>query len=160
VNFAETIMNLYPSIFDVSHHEALLLRLDALQADSQRLWGTMTPAQMCAHVCVSYEYAYGLRHDRPPLFMRLVLRLFFRSLLVGAKPYPKSSPTAPSMVVNDNRNFDAEHARLRAFVERAYNDGESFFEGKQQVTLGALSSAEWSTLFYKHLDHHLRQFGV
>ncbi len=149
-----------PNIFDATTHVRTLERLALLQSDATPQWGTMTPAQMCAHVCVSYEYIFGDRNDVPPLFMRLLLRLFFRGLLVGNKPYPKGAATAPSMIINNERNLDTERARLVAYIERVYAEGAHAFEGRPQVSLGPLTAVEWSTLLYKHLDHHLRQFGV
>jgi hypothetical protein len=149
-----------PDIFDESTHLSILNRIDALTEGHERRWGTMSPAQMCAHVCVSYEYAYGERSDLPPLLMRWFVRLFFRDLLIGTKPYAQGSPTAPSMVIDDARQFDVEQRRLRSYVERVYADGSAAFDGRPQVSLGPLTAQEWSTLLYKHLDHHLRQFGV
>ena len=31
---------------------------------------------------------------------------------------------------------------------------------RKAITLGKLKSQEWNNMFYKHLDHHLTQFGV
>ncbi len=120
----------------------------------------MTAAQMLAHVNVSYEYMYEERLDRPPLVLRLLLRLFMRDLLVGNKPYAHNSRTAPSMVIAEEKDFESEKARLLEYVQRTFDKGASQFEGKRQVTLGPISAEEWSTLLWKHLDHHLRQFGV
>ncbi len=149
-----------PSIFDPAEHRRLLDRLSALTPDTPRQWGTMTPAQMVAHLCVSYEYAYGERTDRPPLVMRLLLRAFFRGLLVGERPYPRNTRTAPTMVMRDDRDLDRERARLVAYMDRMLREGAAAWDGREQVTLGRLSAAEWSTLFRKHMDHHLRQFGL
>lgn len=149
-----------PDIFDSATHITLLSRIRALPSTTSPLWGSMNVAQMCAHVCVTYEYVYGNRADTPPLVMRWLVRLLFRDLLVGAKPYPKGSPTAPSMKIIDIRNFEAERNRLVAYTERVFADGPAAFDGRPQVTLGPLTCQEWSTLLYKHLDHHLRQFGV
>jgi hypothetical protein len=149
-----------PSIFDPAEHRRSLDRLAALTPDTPRLWGTMTPAQIVAHLCVSYEYAFGERTDRPPLVMRLLLRVFFRSMLVGDRPYPRNSRTAPTMVMRDDRDLDHERARLVSFMERIHREGAAAWDGREQITLGRLTAEEWSTLFHKHLDHHLRQFGV
>lgn len=151
---------MYPSIFNPAEYAKIRARIDALTPSSERSWGTMTPAQMLAHLCVSYEYAFGERLDRPPLIMRLLLRLFFRDLLVGSKPYPRNARTAPTMVMLDPKDFAAEKARLVAYMDRMAREGAEVWDGREQVTLGRLSAQEWSTLFWKHADHHLRQFGV
>ena len=37
---------------------------------------------------------------------------------------------------------------------------QTFFEGKVSSSFGSMTSKEWSTQFYKHIDHHFRQFGA
>mgnify|MGYP000483429911 CR=1 FL=1 len=150
----------FPSIFLPETHAAMMARLDTLAPSTPRLWGSMTPAQMLAHVNVSYEYTFGERTDTPPWIMRMMLKIFMRSLLVGEKPYAKNSRTAPSMVMKDAKDFAVEMKRLKNYMQRIYDEGESAWDGRKQVTLGVLTSKEWSNLYWKHLDHHLRQFGV
>ena len=150
----------YPSIFQAETHAAMLARLDALTPATSRLWGSMTPAQMLAHVNVSYEYTFGERTDTPPWMMRMLLKLFLRPLLVGEKPYTKNTRTAPSMVMKQEKDFDAEMKRLKNYMQRIYDGGAAAWNNRKQVTLGVLTSKEWSNLYWKHLDHHLRQFGV
>jgi hypothetical protein len=45
-----------------------------------------------------------------------------------------------------------------------YNDiqelGEEHFDNKDYRSFGRLNVKEWNAMFYKHLDHHLSQFGV
>ena len=38
--------------------------------------------------------------------------------------------------------------------------GETSIDGKESHSFGVLTAQEWSTMFIKHLDHHLSQFGV
>jgi len=54
----------------------------------------------------------------------------------------------------------AKQQRLLAFLQRVQRDGERTFNGKESASFGPLTSAQWNVLFYKHLDHHLMQFGV
>ena len=150
----------YPSIFLPETHAAMLARLDTLTPTTPRVWGSMTPAQMLAHVNVSYEYTFGERTDTPPWFMRALLKIFLRPLLVGDKQYAKNTRTAPSMVMKEAKDFEAEMKRLKTYMQRIYDEGEAAWDGRKQVTLGVLTSKEWSTLYWKHLDHHLRQFGA
>ena len=56
--------------------------------------------------------------------------------------------------------FDAERERLVAYLRRTRELGADHFDGKESHSFGPLTRTEWSNLFYKHLDHHLTQFGV
>ena len=149
-----------PWIFSEETSRQLHRRIDALKPDTKPLWGIMSSAQMLAHCCVPYEQALG-DHSHPlPIIMKWLVRLFSRDLLVGEKPYGRSTPTAPAMKINDERDFEREKARLKDLIVRFQQKGEQYFEGREQITLGALTAKEWHTLIYKHLDHHLTQFGT
>ncbi|MEN9511440.1 MAG: hypothetical protein RLZZ370_1259 [Bacteroidota bacterium] len=120
----------------------------------------MNVSQMLAHCCIPFEQALNMRHDGPNLLMKLMLRLFFRKSMVNEVPYRQNLPTAPSFVIDDERSLEAERFRLKQLLETFSEQGKAHFEGKKQITLGRLKSGEWNNLMYKHLDHHLRQFGV
>ena len=72
---------------------------------------------------------------------------------------PGSSPTDPSFVVTDERDFERERARLTGLVARFCERGPAQAGKQLHSFLGRMSGDDWGTLMYKHLDHHLRQFG-
>lgn len=69
----------YPSIFHQPTHAVMLERLDKLTPSTKAVWGSMNPAQILAHINVSYQYTFGQRTDTPPFLMRLLLKIFLRS---------------------------------------------------------------------------------
>jgi hypothetical protein len=146
-------------LFDPTTRASLLERLGRLRSDSQRQWGTMTPAQTCAHAAAALAVATRDAPNRQALIGKL-LAWTVRSKLLGEPPFPKSSPTDPTFVIRDPRDFDAEQARLLAEIERFVALGPARLDGKVHTFLGRLSGAEWGVMMGKHLDHHLRQFGV
>ena len=135
-------------------------RVLALTPDAQPLWGKMDVAQMLAHCNVAYEIEYTDEHPRPGAFARLMIRLFAKNQVVGPKPYPRNGRTAPLFVIADERDFATEQRRLLDYLDRTHELGADHFDGKANQGFGRLSLAEWNTLFSKHLDHHLTQFGV
>jgi hypothetical protein len=149
-----------PSLFELRTCETLSNRLDALRPESPALWGKMNVAQMLAHCCIPFEQALGLRHDGPNWFMKFLLRNFFKRSMVNEIPYRQNLPTAPSFVIADERMFSDEKARLQSLIARFSEKGPGHFEGRRQISLGPLTASEWNNLMFKHLDHHLRQFGV
>jgi hypothetical protein len=149
-----------PNIFQSETVSALYKRMDDLQADAPALWGKMNVSQMLAHCCIPFEQALGMRSDGPNLFMKLLLRIFFKNSMVNEVPYRPNLPTAPSFVIDNERNIEVERSRLKMLLGQFNERGESAFDGKKQISLGSLSALEWNNLMYKHLDHHLRQFGV
>ena len=131
-----------------------------MNPDTQPQWGKMTVAQMLAHCNVTYEMAYENIHPRPNVFMRFILRYFIKNTVTGETPYKHNSRTAPAFLITDTRDFEKEKGRLTSYINKTQQLGEEYFDNKVSLSFGALSKIEWNNMFYKHLDHHLTQFGV
>lgn len=145
-----------------NQHDAAELnrRIHKLSANSQPVWGRMSVDKMLAHCNVTYELVYDNKHPKPGKFKAFILKLFVKNIVVGSKAYPKNSQTAPEFIIKDSRNFEKERIRLIQYINKTQELGEREFEGKESNSFGPLNSKEWNTMFYKHLDHHLTQFGV
>jgi hypothetical protein len=147
-------------LFDSAAADELRARLARLGPDCQRQWGTMTPAQAMAHCAISLEMALGDRLP-PRMFVgRIIGGLVKRLALGDARPLKKNTPTSPDLVVADDRELGTERRRVRALVDRFAAGGPSGCTTHPHTFFGRLTPEEWSVLMYKHLDHHLRQFGV
>ncbi len=150
-----------PNIFEKNASDAVVARIRNLNANTAAQWGKMNVAQMLAHCSVTYEMIYENKHPKPNFFVGFILKTFIKGKLVDATtPYKRNSGTAPAFIIKDERNFDAEQKRLCDFISKTQTLGEQHFDGKESLSFGKLSKTEWSNLMYKHLDHHLTQFGV
>jgi hypothetical protein len=147
------------SLFTPSERQQILDRLGKVQAGATRQWGKMDPAQMCAHCAIAMEMATGEAPREQKLIGKL-LGPFFKKKLLGPEPFSKNSPTDPAFIVSDPRDFAKEKARLIAVVNRFCDGGPSAADGRMHSFLGRLKGEEWGVMMHKHLDHHLRQFGV
>ena len=150
----------FPSIFEASTTEVSLNRLANLTNETKPLWGKMNAAQVLAHLNVSYDAAYGKIDLRPSFMMKLMMKLFIKKVIVGEKPYKSNSPTAKEFIISDARDFEKEKALLIANITETEKHGKAYFEGKVSSSMGALTSNEWDIMFYKHMDHHFKQFGI
>ncbi len=148
------------SIFDKNELDKTLQRIENLSKDSMPQWGKMTVAQMLAHCNVAYDMAYTDKYPKATGFKKIMLKLFVKSAVVGPKPYPRNGRTAPEFLITNDRTFTVEKEKLVSYLKRTQELGAVHFEQKESNSFGALTSQEWSTLFGKHLDHHLTQFGV
>jgi hypothetical protein len=140
--------------------DALVARIEKLTANSQPLWGTMSVGKMLAHCNVTYECIYETKHPKPNPILKFILKLLVKNIVVNDKPYKKNSRTGPQFIIKETRDFVQEKQRLLAYLQKTFDLGERHFEGKESHSFGALSSLEWNNMFYKHLDHHLSQFGA
>ncbi|RNI25693.1 DUF1569 domain-containing protein [Rufibacter latericius] len=148
------------NVFEQRDVAEVLARIDHLSPTSQPLWGKMTVAQMLAHCNVMYEMAFENIHAKPNPFMRLILKLLVKSKVVNEEPYQKNIRTAPQFLIKETKDFELEKSRLIDYIQKTRKLGKNYFEGKESLSFGKLNSQEWNNMFYKHLDHHLRQFGV
>jgi hypothetical protein len=147
------------TLFDQTDRESIRQRLGALQAGSPRQWGKMNAAQMVTHCARALETGTG---DRPmkQAFLGKIITPFIRSSILGAKPFGGNAPTDPSFVVADEREFTVERQRLLDLIDRLVERGTSAAATQTHAFFGKLSGEEWGQLMYKHIDHHLQQFGV
>lgn len=150
----------FPSIFNQKDVNVIIQRIHQLNPQSKALWGKMNVSQMLGHCCIPYEQIFNERNDKTPFVMKWLLRLFFKKSMVNEVPYKPSLPTSPEFLITDQRDFEKEKSRLIKYIERCRDLGAEELMRRKQTTLGYLTEKEWNNLIYKHLDHHLRQFGV
>jgi hypothetical protein len=148
------------SVFNLNDAQELTARINSLSSKSAAIWGKMNIAQMLAHCNVSYEMVFENKHPKPNVIMRFILKSFVKKIVVGDKPYKRSSQTAPAFIITDTRDFENEKNRLISYVIKTQKLGAAYFEGKESLSFGVLNKTEWNNMFYKHLDHHLNQFGA
>jgi len=149
-----------PNIFTHEVSDAIIERINKLDSTTKAKWGTMSVAQMLAHCSVTYEMVYENFHKEPPFFMKLMLKFFVKNYIVNEEPYKHDLRTAPAFVIKEDKNFEVEKSRLIEYIKRTTALGENHFDQKKSLSFGVLSKTEWNNMFWKHLDHHLKQFGV
>ena len=147
------------TLFNPADRQELVGRIEKLQPAAVRQWGKMTPSQALCHCSRALETATG---DRPlkQKWIGKILAPLVRSSVLGEKPFGKNAPTDPSFVVSNERDLAAERAQLLELIDRLVQRGPESAAQYTHAFFGKLSGEEWGTLMYKHIDHHLRQFGA
>lgn len=149
-----------PNIFSKEISDQLIQRIDNLAPETQPTWGKMSVAQMLAHCNVTYEMIHENIHPQPNFLMRFILKTFVKNKVVGETAYQRNGQTAPAFIIRDSKNFDHEKKRLINYITRTRQLGDAHFDNKESLSFGKLTKTEWNNMLYKHLDHHLTQFGV
>jgi hypothetical protein len=146
------------NLFDATTAEEVKQRIARLRPDSPRQWGTMSPGQAAAHCSAGLELATGERKP-PRKALGSVLGWIIKPMVLGNdSPMRRNAPTM--IAVEDDRNLDVEREQLRSLVDRFVAAGPEECTTHPHSFFGRLTPMEWAILMYKHLDHHLRQFGV
>lgn len=149
------------NVFDTNDTHELKERINQLNNQSKAQWGKMDVGQMLAHCNVTYEMTYEpTKFKKPNVIKKWVFKSILKPIIVGPKPFKKNSPTSSDFKMTSVKKFDSEKQRIIGFINQTQELGSNHFEGKDNLSFGKMSSNEWNALFYKHLDHHLKQFGV
>jgi len=144
--------------------ETILLfidRINRLEKDKKPRWGKMTGSQMLAHCSTSIKMAYG---DIPVKFRTGKFKsAMYRFLIVDLLPFLKYLPAPPEIRVGKKLqvigDFDTERNQLINQLTRIKETPDDFIFGPHPI-FRHMSGKKWGKLAVKHLDHHLRQFGV
>jgi Protein of unknown function (DUF1569) len=147
------------NLFQSEAVDEVILRVNTLHPSKQHLWGKMDVAQMMAHCSAALDMASG-RLILPRLFIGRVFGAFVRPIYSNDKPFSRGNPTDPKLVVADQRDFAREQAQLKVKIREFHEGGEAKCTRHPHPFFGTLTPHEWSTGMYKHLDHHLQQFGA
>lgn len=147
------------TIFDAETHSEVLERLGKLSPDSERQWGKMSPGQMMEHTARALEMATG-RKPMQQAFLGKAIGWIFKSSFLGEKPFPQNSPTGPTLIIKDEHDFESTRERLKELIDEFHALGETGTDGNIHGFFGPLTGKQWGETQYKHVDHHLRQFGL
>ena len=147
------------SLYTPEVYEDCLQRIGRLTPDSKPHWGSMTAAQMLAHCAEIQEVADG----KPLVNTPFVVKLFkgmIRNMVVNDKPFPKNTRTHPQYRQQSTRDFETEKQRLLASLATAINSEKEHRDQPNHPLFGEMTREEKGWSMYKHLDHHLAQFGT
>jgi hypothetical protein len=148
------------SLFDAATATEIKNRIARLEPGSERQWGKMNASQAMAHCATTMEWAVG-DSFAPRMFVGRILGPLVKSkVLKDDAPLRRNTPTAKSLVVANERDLAKERHRLYTLIDRFSEAGPRGCTKHPHTFFGSLTPEEWARLMYKHLDHHLRQFGA
>jgi hypothetical protein len=148
------------NLFDPGAADEIRGRLAKLGPRNERQWGKMTVGQAIAHCSAGLEMASG--NVMPPRAFpgHVIGRIVKGMALRDDKPMWRNSPTAKELIIEDQRDLTQEREHLRGLIDRFAAAGPAGCTAHPHAFFGRLTPQEWAILMYKHLDHHLRQFGA
>ena len=145
------------SLFNTAERNEIIQRISQINENSEALWGKMTAAQMIVHCQAPIKIGVGeLKLSSNLIFM--ILGPIIKKKLMKEEPFEKHLPTHKSFIVKYDPELEAEKQKLIDLVNKL-NDKKELLASKHPI-FGKMNAAQWDMLNWKHLDHHLRQFGV
>lgn len=146
------------TMWNAADRQAILDRFDRLTPDARPKWGKFDAPRMVAHVTDTVRWSIGelavvpTRKSPIGFWPVNVLIMFYL-------PWPKGVPTAPELVERSPSAWTSELQSLRAAIDRfAARDVNGSWT--PHIAFGRISGEQWGRLTYRHLNHHLTQFGA
>jgi hypothetical protein len=147
------------NLFDRDASTEILSRLETLQPGAKPLWGKMSVSQMMAHCIVPIKVSLGEAKIKRN-FMGLLFGKMGKKMVLKDEPFKKGLPTDPSFIIKDEPDFNSKKQELKTSIDKLLTTDKNAMASRSHPFFGKMTVDEWGVLGYKHLDHHLRQFGV
>ncbi len=144
------------NLFDASVKQDIINRINKLTPQNQAQWGKMNVAQMLAHCQMPLGVATG-KHTLKRNFLLSLIGPLFKKQLYNETPFKRNLPTDKSFIIANPQEFEKEKQNL---IDMVNSFSATTMSGEPHPFFGKLSKEEWSKGTWKHLDHHLQQFGV
>jgi hypothetical protein len=145
------------SIWREDDRRALNDRVGRVAWDGRAAWGKFTAPKMICHLADSLKMAMGDLQVAPK---RLPIRYPpLKQLIIYAAPFPKGAPTAPELLAREPREWANDVADVQALLARAAS-ARTTDTWPEHPAFGKLSKRAWGVLIFRHMDHHLKQFGA
>jgi hypothetical protein len=145
------------SIWQEDARRELNDRVAALAWDGRAAWGKFTAPKMVCHLADSLRMAMGELKVAPK---RLPIRYApLKQFIIYVAPFPKGVPTAPELLTREPREWTRDVADVQELLARA-GQARTTDGWPEHPAFGKLSTRAWGVLIYRHMDHHLKQFGA
>ncbi|MDW7694598.1 DUF1569 domain-containing protein [Flammeovirgaceae bacterium SG7u.111] len=148
------------SIFKDTTISCFIERINKISESSIAEWGKMNPYQMLKHCTESEKVNLGELKLKRLFIGRLFGRVALQSIIKDGAKEKKNSPTHPALVISETGDVEQQKVALINQLKKYSKANQSAFASRIHPFFGKMSINEWDMLICKHLDHHLRQFGV
>jgi len=147
------------SIFNKADNDSMIARINALTVQSKPLWGKMSVDQMFEHCSAGIDAAFGLTPMKINFVMRLLGNMLKKKVFYGGE-MGKNSPTAKELIITGQYDFETSKRNLIERFSRFAYEGKECITNMNHPFWGKMTYEDWDALMWKHLHHHLLQFGV
>ena len=148
------------SLFDPEAFQEVKDRINAIPDEGTPQWGAMNAGQMFRHCQTPFDIINGtvVFSVKIGIFKRLIFKMM-KPMMYNDRLWKQSVPTPREFVVDYKVNPSEERQKLISKIEQ-FHERKNQEDWDPHPVFGKFSREQWGKMNYKHLDHHLRQFGV
>ena len=147
-------------IFNQQTIDEFQTRIQKLNTGSKAQWGKMNVFQMLKHCTENDRMLLRERKYKRLFIGRLFGKLALKSNIKNDAPLGKNSPTHPELVIKENGDVTTQKQLWLNILNKYAAKRSSEYTDFVHPFFGKMDSTQVSKFAYKHIDHHLRQFGV
>ncbi len=147
------------SILDNDTYQEVISRIEKLTDSTHAQWGKMDVAQMLRHCSEIQEVINGKALENTPFIVKL-LKKTIKNAVVNEKPYKRNSATHPQYKISSPQEFQSNKDRFIKSLEVFKGYSKEEHDKAQHPLFGPMGVEVKGWAMYKHVDHHLNQFGV
>ena len=149
------------SIFDKTTIDAFKARISKLDASNKAQWGKMNAKQMLKH-CIENEQMLLREKTFKPVFIGKIFgKMALKSDIKDDRPLGKNSPTHPDLRIKEvHEPFEVLIAEWKTLLDKYPAIESSHYSNFRHPFFQKMDASQVSRFAVKHIDHHLRQFGV
>jgi hypothetical protein len=148
------------SLFNQQNSAEFIERINKLTPASKAQWGVMNVSQMLRHSQLPLDIASGALVPKVNPIVRFLFGKSAKKQINSDQEFKKNLPTFREGKIHDERDFEKEKTKLISQIQHFQQKGEAGLTKDPHPFFGAMTVNEWDRLQVKHLDHHLKQFGV
>ncbi|HAX49261.1 MAG TPA: hypothetical protein DCX92_09790 [Bacteroidetes bacterium] len=147
------------SIYNKEDNQRLIERIRKINSSSKPAWGKLDAAGMLFHLQEPIRVSLGEINTKQGLLGKLLGKMALKEVL-SDKPFKKGVPTSDEFKPKSSYELDSEKEKLLNIVSSLCNIDQNRIGKNPHPFFGLLSPGEWGIITWKHIDHHLTQFGV
>ncbi|TRW22948.1 DUF1569 domain-containing protein [Flavobacterium zepuense] len=147
------------SLYKPKGNQNIIDRIDQLSPMTLSQWGVMTVSQMMQHCQEPIKMAFGIIHVKPH-WKSYFFAGSYKKKLTSSKLFHRDQSAIKEFIIKREPNFEEAKAGLKDLVATFAKDGHAAIKVSRHPLMGEMTYDEWDLLQWKHLDYHLKQFGV
>ncbi len=149
------------SLFNPEDLEETRNRIFLIKENVEPKWGRMNSAQMFRNCDKILQVALGkLILPKRNLLIQTIGIITKIEMKIFNNGIPRNMPTFDKVKVSVNCNFEKSRENLLKTLDEFIRKAEKNNLLSEHQLFGKMTKQDWGFLEYKHINHHLKQFGV
>lgn len=150
------------NLFDPRARAHMKDRLSRLDRAATARWGRLDAHRALCHLIDTFEHSISSQPDDgwwPPGFPLVPVRWLRQLVLRTSLPWPTGFQAPEALFERQPGRFEDDRRTLLEWLDRFCRESAGRRLLPAHPALGRLEPSEWARFHFRHLDHHLLQFG-